>query len=54
MDADLVHHPGLNEQRVGCSEVEHPAQQRSASMPRITVGTENGAPIEIHYEDHGE
>ena len=22
-------------------------------MPRFTVGTENGAPIEIHYEDHG-
>jgi non-heme chloroperoxidase len=22
-------------------------------MPRITVGTENGAPIELHYEDHG-
>src|ERR1700704_2413581 len=22
-------------------------------MPRITVGTENGSPIEIHYEDHG-
>jgi non-heme chloroperoxidase len=22
-------------------------------MPRIAVGTENGAPIEIHYEDHG-
>jgi non-heme chloroperoxidase len=22
-------------------------------MPRITVGTENSAPIEIHYEDHG-
>src|SRR6478672_8630630 len=22
-------------------------------MPRITVGTENEAPIEIHYEDHG-
>ena len=22
-------------------------------MPRITVGTENKAPIEIHYEDHG-
>ena len=22
-------------------------------MPRITVGTENGTPIEIHYEDHG-
>jgi len=22
-------------------------------MPRITVGTENGAPIEVHYEDHG-
>jgi len=22
-------------------------------MPRITVGTENGAPIEIYYEDHG-
>jgi non-heme chloroperoxidase len=22
-------------------------------VPRITVGTENDAPIEIHYEDHG-
>src|SRR5262245_18251120 len=22
-------------------------------MPRMTVGTENAAPIEIHYEDHG-
>ena len=22
-------------------------------MPRLTVGTENTAPIEIHYEDHG-
>jgi non-heme chloroperoxidase len=22
-------------------------------MPRITVGTENNAPLEIHYEDHG-
>jgi len=22
-------------------------------MPRLTVGTENGAPIDIHYEDHG-
>jgi pimeloyl-ACP methyl ester carboxylesterase len=22
-------------------------------MPRITVGTENDAPIELHYEDHG-
>jgi non-heme chloroperoxidase len=22
-------------------------------MPRITVGTENSGPIEIHYEDHG-
>ena len=22
-------------------------------MPRITVGTENSASIEIHYEDHG-
>ena len=22
-------------------------------MPSVTVGTENGAPIEIHYEDHG-
>jgi pimeloyl-ACP methyl ester carboxylesterase len=22
-------------------------------MPRLNVGTENSAPIEIHYEDHG-
>ena len=22
-------------------------------MPSVTVGTENGAAIEIHYEDHG-
>src|SRR3954469_18418316 len=26
---------------------------RLVAMPRITVGTENSAPIEIHYEDHG-
>jgi non-heme chloroperoxidase len=30
----------------------HPTQ-RNMNMPRITVGTENGSPIEIHYEDHG-
>jgi non-heme chloroperoxidase len=23
------------------------------SMPRVAVGTENGASIELHYEDHG-
>jgi non-heme chloroperoxidase len=23
------------------------------NMPRIIVGTENGSPIEIHYDDHG-
>ncbi|HET6171687.1 MAG TPA: alpha/beta hydrolase [Gaiellales bacterium] len=23
-------------------------------MPRVTVGTENGSPIELHYEDHGD
>jgi pimeloyl-ACP methyl ester carboxylesterase len=22
-------------------------------MPHVAVGTENDAPIEIHYEDHG-
>ncbi|SFO89225.1 Pimeloyl-ACP methyl ester carboxylesterase [Geodermatophilus dictyosporus] len=22
-------------------------------MPRLTVGTENGRPVELHYEDHG-
>src|SRR3954469_18138967 len=26
---------------------------RLVAMPSITVGTENSAPIEIHYEDHG-
>ena len=29
-----------------------PRPERSI-VPRITVGTENSAPIEIHYEDHG-
>jgi non-heme chloroperoxidase len=23
-------------------------------MPKLTVGSQNGSPIEIHYEDHGE
>src|SRR4029079_4584511 len=27
--------------------------RKEHSMPRITVGTENSASIEIHYEDHG-
>lgn len=22
-------------------------------MPRLSVGSENSAPVEIHYEDHG-
>jgi non-heme chloroperoxidase len=26
---------------------------RSNAMPRVTVGSENGADIEIHYNDHG-
>src|SRR3954469_20983269 len=26
---------------------------RRVGMPSISVGTENSAPIEIHYEDHG-
>jgi non-heme chloroperoxidase len=28
-------------------------KQEGDDMPRLTVGTENSAPIEIHYEDHG-
>jgi len=27
--------------------------QKEQPMPRLTVGMENSAPIEIHYEDHG-
>jgi pimeloyl-ACP methyl ester carboxylesterase len=23
-------------------------------MPTLTVGTENGAPIDLHYEDYGQ
>jgi non-heme chloroperoxidase len=26
---------------------------KDLEMPNITVGTENGGPIELHYEDHG-
>src|SRR5450755_1227690 len=29
------------------------SDDKDLDMPRITVGTENDAPIEIHYEDHG-
>src|SRR4029077_13923685 len=28
-------------------------QSEGDEMPRLIVGTENSAPIEIHYEDHG-
>jgi non-heme chloroperoxidase len=28
-------------------------QKKGARTPRCNVGTEKGAPIEIHYEDHG-
>src|ERR671937_872661 len=28
-------------------------RRREPTMPRVNVGTENSAPIEIHYEDHG-
>src|SRR5664279_5055484 len=30
-----------------------PNTRQETAMHRITVGTENSAPIEIHYEDHG-
>jgi non-heme chloroperoxidase len=30
-----------------------PNSRQETAMHRITVGTENSAPIEIHYEDHG-
>src|SRR3982074_1405054 len=30
-----------------------PPNDKDHDMPRITVGTENDGPIEIHYEDHG-
>jgi non-heme chloroperoxidase len=29
------------------------AHQKGNLMPYVTVGTENSAPIKIHYEDHG-
>jgi non-heme chloroperoxidase len=32
--------------------IERPTQG-APYVPRITVGTENDAPIELHYEDHG-
>jgi non-heme chloroperoxidase len=37
---------GLNSRRAGTRNGEK-------TMPRVIVGTENDAPIEIHYEDHG-
>jgi hypothetical protein len=37
----------------GLASVTSRSPRRESEMPRITVGTENGAPIEIHYEDHG-
>src|SRR3954451_8448188 len=53
-DTELVHHPGMHEQRGWAAQrLTTPVEQRSESMPSITVGTENDVPIEIHYEDHG-
>src|ERR1700739_1103891 len=39
-----------------CPHVNPVARSRSRkgrTMPQVTVGKENSAPIEIHYEDHG-
>jgi hypothetical protein len=33
--------------------VQRDPQDWRKAMPSVTVGTENGAPVEIHYEDHG-
>jgi non-heme chloroperoxidase len=35
------------------SRFSQPSMIQEHDMPRITVGSENDAPIEIHYEDHG-
>src|SRR5207253_188911 len=33
--------------------IPHQTRNKGECMPRIAVGTENDASIEIHYEDHG-
>jgi non-heme chloroperoxidase len=39
--------------RMRALTVRDTRQPKGAGMPRIHVGTENNAPIAIHYEDHG-
>src|SRR3954463_4137866 len=36
-----------------CRRTDDEHHQGEEAMPRINVGIENDAPIEIHYEDHG-
>jgi non-heme chloroperoxidase len=36
------------------SALRREPRQKGDLMPYVTVGTENSAPIEIHYEDHGD
>src|SRR3954463_6182145 len=43
---DLPHRPDASRSRTS-------NQRRETPMPFVTVGTENGADIEIHYNDHG-
>src|SRR2546422_498556 len=39
--------------RASCRHTSSGRATREECMPRIAVGTENDASIEIHYEDHG-
>src|SRR5690242_9734618 len=45
-------HP-MSERRGTASMTSNTLEQRRNRMASVTVGAENGNPIEIYYEDHG-
>src|SRR4051812_24489638 len=44
---------GLGEWMLTLEPALSGSHRKETTMPYVAVGTENDAPIEIHYEDHG-
>jgi hypothetical protein len=50
---DETRETGQRTTETGQRTTNGPRIRQETVMPRITVGTETGARIDIHYEDHG-
>lgn len=62
-DSDVQRHTGVGHESIIANsytaisitgeQPTTPVDEKGGSMPRLTVGSERGVPIQLHYNDHG-